>query len=263
MLWMALKIVHEIHIAVSDSLSRRQADESRRRRSFGRPKGLQLAMNARNLMSNQSQGGALDLRPELPPTQKFSIRQWLSDTFQSTSALFEETAQVRFDTQTGDLVLGLHPATYMNDPRLSAYARRQLAKLGPFLTDEEREYIAMGLRDALVHVINQCDTNKVHNSMLEFLIRTTFVWKYQKRLLMSAATFDARTESSAVLGGTPLDEWQELFFDPVVYKEGMSAEDFQAELERITTMAKEDVEALLEAWTRRGLDTGEASALRV
>merc|ERR1712137_642566 len=111
--------------------------------------------------------------------EQYSIGKMLRERFQSTSALFENCALVRFDTGRGDLVLGLHPGTIMNNPGLSAYARRQIAKKGPFLTDEEREFIAMSLRDALVHVIDTCNMNKVHNSMLEFLIRTTFVWKHQ------------------------------------------------------------------------------------
>jgi len=148
-------------------------------------------------------------------------------------------ALITFDPGSRELVLGLHPDTYMDDANLSAYTRRQLARLGPFLTDDERNFIAMGLQNALVHMIVECDTNEIHCNLLEFLIRTVFVWKFQRHL--------KEKEGKKVLDREE-DNYENLLFDDRTYEEGLTAADFQSQLEKLTMMSMTEVNALLESF---------------
>merc|ERR1719502_1540823 len=49
----------------------------------------------------------------------FGLKKWLI-----SSQARSQGRLITFDSSTGDLVLGLHPDNYANDPGLSAYARR-------------------------------------------------------------------------------------------------------------------------------------------
>jgi hypothetical protein len=161
----------------------------------------------------------------------------------------DQIALIKFDTKTRDLVLGLHPASYMHDPALSAYARRQLAKLGPFLSDEERGFIAMSLKDALVHMIVDCDTNVIRCNLLEFLVRTTFVWhwiaKHPMEALIALQGFDEEELSKDEIR---LKQYSAFIFEEVVFQNGMTASDFQSTLQQLTSMSMDSVQALLKAF---------------
>lgn len=147
----------------------------------------------------------------------------------------------------------------MNDPQLSAYTRRMLARLGPFLNDEEREFVAMSLHDAIHHIIVECDYDKVHVSILEFLMRITFAWKHHKREQIGEKDSDDEEDGmgqtltwgqekprlKTATSGSSSASINLLMFDDVIFKHGMSAEDFQAFLNRITMLPRTEVEELL------------------
>lgn len=186
----------------------------------------------------------------------------------------ESGAQIRFDRQSGDLVLGLHPDTYMKDTHLSGYSRRVLANLGPFLTDEERRYVGMSFRDALLHIIVECNYDRIHVGLLEFLVRAVFAWSYHRAELIgveekklrrpsttSTRTGDTRLQLEEATMGPRLtqrtmdeseaeahrERFQELLFDDhVIFNAGLSARDFQAEMMQIIKMPKSTVTELLD-----------------
>lgn len=110
---------------------------------------------------------------------------WLTklQAFLAKSESKSQGALIRFEQSSCELVLGLHPDTYMNDPHLSAYARRTLARSGPFLTDQEREYVSMALKDCLQHVIVSLASERISCNLLEFLCRLAFTWKFRKQEL--------------------------------------------------------------------------------
>lgn len=86
---------------------------------------------------------------------------------------------IHFDSKNGELILGLHSDTYMNDPTLSPYVRRILAQSGPFLTSADRECIAMGFRDVLNHIVVNLAFDEISGGLLEFLIRAAFARHFQ------------------------------------------------------------------------------------
>jgi hypothetical protein len=164
-------------------------------------------------------------------------------------------ALIYFDVHSRELVLGLHPETYMHDPSLSAYTRRMLARLGPFLTDEEREFVAMSLHDAIAHIIIECDYDKITVHLLEFLIRYTFASHFHKRELLGG-THEEDDGEVAMVWGTPKitltmsvsklkTNLVDLMFDHEVFKHGITSTVFQSVLMQITMMPRIEAEELL------------------
>lgn len=193
-------------------------------------------------------------------------------------------ALIRYEPGTNELILGLHPDTYMNDPHLSAYARRTLARSGPFLTDQEREYVSMALKDCLQHVIVSLASERVNVGLLEFLCRLAFAWKFRKQelgkekeegvgenstALTNKVNFggsqtimvapnpapkvhdeEPGTGSITAVGGLVAKmagaKWRRkaqnnltrMMFDQATFENGMTAADFQSELQQVMNMSK-------------------------
>jgi len=216
--------------------------------------------------SNRTSQAELDMhyKKEKPMLEK-SLEKVFASARPTSGAL------IRFDAEAGELVLGLHPDTYMHDPQFSAYTRRLFARLGPFLTDEEREFVAMALADAVRHVIVECDYDIIDVRMLEFLIRITFAWKYQRRESMGELEELDGTIKPMVWGedneefvGRSMSKsstekrsaFFELLFDDKIFKHGMTAADFQEEMHEITTMKEKDVQDLLTRFLNRHTHEG-------
>jgi len=165
-------------------------------------------------------------------------------------------ALIYYDVHNHELVLGLHPETYMHDPSLSAYTRRMLARLGPFLTDEEREFVAMSLHDAIAHIIIECDYDKITVHLLEFLIRYTFASHFHKRELLGGTHQEDDDSEVPMVWGIPKigltmsvsklkTNLVDLMFDHEVFKIGITSTDFQSVMMQITMMPKIECEELL------------------
>eukprot|EP00415_Alexandrium_ostenfeldii_P000509 UN0509 len=183
---------------------------------------------------------------------------------------------LRYDVTTNELILGLHPSTFMHDMSLSSYTRKQLAKLGPFIGDEERRFIAISIRDALIHIIVDCDLNVIPCSLLEFLIRVTYAWCYEEQQTRTPVEPNAIWNAPKPPGVTQLisdgslqvtprgsvrssvgsDELKDVLekdfsdrlFDPRIFSHGVTADDFQAKLEQVTTMPKHEVSTMLDGF---------------
>eukprot|EP00927_Polykrikos_kofoidii_P035472 TRINITY_DN30024_c0_g2_i1.p1 TRINITY_DN30024_c0_g2~~TRINITY_DN30024_c0_g2_i1.p1 ORF type:complete len:937 (-),score=113.32 TRINITY_DN30024_c0_g2_i1:94-2565(-) len=260
MAWTWFMVFAEAHRAVAASIRRSQSTAKQKDEgaSCEVTPGMQLALNTRHMLASSTPGGTLIPRPTLPETQTGSVFSGIRGVLLSSQSKLEG-ALIRFDVKTKELILGIDPATALCNPLLSAYAKRQLARLGPFLTDEERKFIAMGFKDALLYIIDDCDINPVNSDMLEFLIRTAFVWRYQKRSAEIASDGGGRTgdkdlgrvtssKADKMSAQVVAPTFGELLFEDGTYATGMTAVDFQAELQRITTMSVEEVEALLDTF---------------
>merc|ERR1719491_947612 len=114
----------------------------------------------------------------------------------------------------------------------------------------------MSLHDAIKHIIVECDYDKIHVALLEFLMRITFAWKHHKRELVGEHPDEDDNEPKPMawgeqkpklnLSGSKLgSNLMQLMFDEEIFKQGMTAADFQEELTRITMLPRTDVEELL------------------
>jgi hypothetical protein len=194
-------------------------------------------------------------------------RGGLADVLKSWVIRRHESSQgplLRFDIAASELVLGLHPDNFLYDERLSAYTRRQLSKLAPFLSDQERRSVASSLKDAIVYMIVDCDNNVVYGCLLEFLVRLAFAWHFEERIAAeaedrpekrrkssdssslrrddSSALRRAMSSASSEFGITSIHE---LLMDPRVFEKGITAYDFQRHLENLTKLSKKQVDSLL------------------
>lgn len=270
-LWAAWKVFGEIGTLIVDESSRmsRKKEEKEQQKRVIQDK---LVAEAHSRKKGEAQATS-------PSQMALAFRDHGTGYLKRMQKLFFSTksgsgALIHFDAVNGDLVLGLHPDTYMNDPNLSAYTRRMLARLGPFLTDEEREFVSMSLHDAIYHVIVDCDIDKISVSLLEFLLRYTFARHFHKRVLLGekddeeddepkpltwgeqplrpAGSPSASMTSKASIsnnGPTLLD----LMFDDdgPVFKHGMTAVAFQAQLMHITMLPRKVAEDLLHSFIDR------------
>lgn len=192
-------------------------------------------------------------KPAVPKLFAMLWQRIMNAHFDSLGAL------IWFDTETQELVLGLHPDRFANDKRISSFIRRKLVATGPFLSDEERQFVAMGLRDAFMHLIVECDMNTVHCSLLEFIVRAAFAWhRIQEEVLhkqQSEASshggdspesnaLPART--GAVGDASDAAHFVEMLFDQATFDQAIRAADFQAQLDKFTKMSKEEVVRLVD-----------------
>jgi hypothetical protein len=190
------------------------------------------------------------------------LKRLLSCANQGSGAL------INYDHKSGDLVLGLHPETYMHDPNLSAYSRRMLARLGPFLSDDEREFLAESIQDAIVHIIVGCETDNISVDILEFLFRYVFASHYHKKELMGEAGMmegnnDKDQAPALVWGEQPTTKTMhtskskmgakigQMMFRDEVFKVGLSADQFMTQMNEITMMGKHHTEELLSGFLER------------
>jgi hypothetical protein len=263
-LWMLWKVLGEISVLVAHQSSRVAAIKEVKAEK-NRLVQKQLTDESHRHHKGQPQSsGAVPRALALPSRSRMCLkrlRKMLSGANSGSGAL------IHFDAVAGDLVLGLHPDTYMNDPSLSAYTRRMLARLGPFLTDEEREFVAMSLHDAIFHIIVECDYDRISVHLLEFLLRYTFASYYQKKILLGEMDDDENADEPKALawgyektdadstsrsmshihttGSRAKAQFLELFWDSEVFRVGMTAEAFQAQLMQITLMPRVQAEEML------------------
>jgi hypothetical protein len=107
----------------------------------------------------------------------------------------------------------------------------------------------MSLKDALVHMIVECDTNTIRCNLLEFLVRTAFVWHWLARNPKEAKiALEAGDEEELSQDQIRLKQYQAFVFETSIFKEGMMASDFQATLQQITSMSMDSVQELLAAF---------------
>merc|ERR1711920_977949 len=129
-----------------------------------------------------------------------------------------------------------------------------------------------------LHLIVECDTNTIHCSLLEFMVRCAFAWNWQdenrgptERVggsggehLWSGQEESMTPDAASVVLGSPVlglnDNYHmtkieddprtlyEIMFDNRTFSNGMIAKDFQAQLQRLTTMTKSDIEEMLEGF---------------
>eukprot|EP00746_Dinoflagellata_sp_MGD_P124919 gnl/MRDRNA2_/MRDRNA2_59582_c0_seq1.p1 gnl/MRDRNA2_/MRDRNA2_59582_c0~~gnl/MRDRNA2_/MRDRNA2_59582_c0_seq1.p1 ORF type:complete len:2264 (-),score=319.83 gnl/MRDRNA2_/MRDRNA2_59582_c0_seq1:32-6823(-) len=205
-LWVALKSLLQIRKSAADAFiaKRRPPDAateesgsgspsraSARRSTAGQAAGRKTGVPGRGSRNTVVRGSTSMLDIALAKDQNSGAEGggWLVklQAFLARAESKSQGALIRYETSSNELILGLHPDTYMNDPHLSAYARRTLARSGPFLTDQEREYVSMALKDCLQHVIVGCSSDRVNCGLLEFLCRLAFTWKFRKQELSAQA----------------------------------------------------------------------------
>jgi len=134
-----------------------------------------------------------------------------------------------------------------------------LARLGPFLTDEEREFIGMSIHDAIFHLIVGCEYESISVHILEFLFRYAFASYYHKRELLGEKEIDDQdaAEKKLVWGAKKDVEFKStmsklglkqshLMFDNEVFKAGMTATDFQTQLSSFALLPRTQAEELIQ-----------------
>jgi len=250
--WLAFLITKQIIEAVAEILARNKMRAEKRSLSKSAPETVHNKLKHSKSIAQAMFSGFFS---RVPLPKWFSIKDlWhkiMSAHFDSLGAL------VWFDTETQELVLGLHPDRFANDKRISSYIRRKLVALGPFLSDEERKFIAMGLRDAFMHLIVECDMNTVHCSLLEFLMRAAFAWHRVQEEGHHNAIGDETPmdESEGSLPGRRVSvasdaaeaaRFVDMLFDQATFDQGIRAADFQAQLDKFTKMSKEEVARLVD-----------------
>lgn len=236
--------------AVAESAARSRFAEQQAFLSDASKDVVHLALKTQNMLAESLPFGTLDPKAKMPALPGRSL--WSRIQGAVMDAHFQTLgAKVWFDTGTKELVLGLHGDILAKDKQLTSYTRRKLAASGPFLTDEERSFIAMGLRDALMHMIIECDTNMIHCTLLEFLIRVTFAWHV---LQEEHSDRDCGVTDASEAGSEgEREEHKRLSFAATLFNEstfekGITAADFQAQLDKFTKMSKTEVATLLESF---------------
>uniref|UniRef100_A0A7S2P2J0 Uncharacterized protein n=1 Tax=Zooxanthella nutricula TaxID=1333877 RepID=A0A7S2P2J0_9DINO len=239
--WMACQAVKLIIEGCAEELARRKkAREEHMNRSVARDE-VHLALRARNMLSGVLPVGSLMPKLVMPELAGRSLWQKIMRVH-----LDGQGALIWFDVHTEELVLGLHPDRFAHDQRISSYMRRKLANAGPFLTDQDRDYVAMGLRDAFLYLIVECDLNVVHCSLLEFLIRAAFAMHREQELNSLANRPSMAPVPEPV--GEPVnaeDRLVDLLFDEATFSDGLTAADFQSHLVEVTKMPKAEVKQLV------------------
>merc|ERR1712110_924684 len=98
-------------------------------------------------------------------------------------------------------------------------------------------------------MIVECDTNVIRCNLLEFLVRTTFVWHWlAKNPIESLKALQGADEDEMTKDEVKLLQYTTFVFDEDVFSKGMTASDFQATLQQITAMSMDSVQALLNAF---------------
>lgn len=262
--WLIFLVAMHLWKALAEYLERvRQARLEQRLKH--RPKEVwEMATVAKHLLGPKLPPGALFPKAAQKLTEEArgagSLRTGLEKMVVSSHQKMK--ALITYDTATDELILGVELGNYVTDTRISSYARRQLAKLGPFLTEEERHYVSLSLHDALMYVIDACDTNEIPCSLLEMLVRLTFTWHHQRLDRARRRAEAERLEkirgglqnSNAALGveGTAAPEPDfhvkslvDQLFDDRIFERGITAADFQAQLQRIAVMPKQEIKELV------------------
>jgi len=247
--WLLAKILRQLCEAIAEVLARRKVAEQQEFLQAASKDAVQLALNARTMISESVPFGKLVSKPAMP---KIPGRTLLGKLQHAVMDVHFDTAGARiwFDVQTSELVLGLHPDKFSNDPKISSYMRRKLAAAGPFLTDEERSFVAMGLRDALMHLIVECDTNTVHCTLLEFLIRAAFTWHARQERKEREALTSQEPETVPIAEDDSPEAFVAQMFDEKTFQHSMTAADFQAHMERFTKLPKEKTVILRNAFLK-------------
>jgi len=288
--WLLYHILEQVRVSIAQAFARsrkRLAEDGEKEARAGiRPEALKMA--ARHNTRILSWGWLLWYRLRaLQKRQKSRgaswfrwLRDWLS---RSPDA---DDARVYFDPKTSELVLGLDPEMLQGDPFISSYTKRVLARMGPFLTDQEREMIGVGFRDAIMYLIVVCDTNIVDCSLLEFLVRFVFAAKMHRREMlegkgknlaarrgsaesmasasmascssvrsgasvtsrMRACRLNVQPQSSHSPQSIEVPDLIPKLFDHAICHEGMTAKEFQSELEQIMALGPMDIQVLLEGF---------------
>jgi len=262
--WLIYLVALHLWKALADSLERvRQARMEQRVKH--RPKEVwEMAIVTKHLLGPNLPPGALfpkaahKLAEEArgAGTLRTGLEKLVVSSHQQMQAL------ITYDAATDELVLGVELGHYVTDTRISSYARRQLAKLGPFLTEEERHYVSMSFNDALMYVIDACDTNEIPCSLLELLVRLTFTWHHQRldraRRRAEADRLEKirgglqRANAVLAIEGTAMPEPDfhekalvDQLFDDRIFERGITAADFQAQLQRVAVMPKQEIQELV------------------
>jgi len=268
-LWLLLRAAGQVWGATAEAMARARSSRARPAEAMGpqAPKeAWQIAASTKHMLAATLPFGALLPKPALPD---LSGRGWRArlGSFIIDSHSESRGGLINYDPDMDELVLGLHPDTCMSDAGISSYSRKRLARLGPFLTDEERRFVAMSIKDALMHLIVDCDTNVIHCSLLELLVRAAFAWCYQQavsqpdavdakvlrrpdvpRTPPSLAIEDTSAPAKNSEAGAEVNDFADLLFDGRIFKAGITAADFQAQLQRLTAMSRNEVNGLLEAF---------------
>jgi hypothetical protein len=182
LIWFAYTVWLNLREALAETL---QLEHDRRVAAFklsneNKVKPEHLVAETRNMLRNIMNDEDLEPKVDMPEAPPRTCSDWVRQCIMKSHS--ESMGKlIKFDPETHELVLGLHYDSFMFDPGLTAYARGKLASLAPFLSDEERSFVAMGLRDAMLHLIVHCDTNEIHSMLLEFLIRCAFAYAHRER----------------------------------------------------------------------------------
>lgn len=236
--WLAAHILRSSRTALAELIVRARLTEDRERRALRRAapsEAWQLALNTPHMLADSAPiGSLLPKRPMPDLPGRTCLHRIQGALLQSHAG--STGGMIRFDPRLNELVLGPHPDTYMDDARISAHMRRELASLGPCITDAERQFLAMGLQDALMHILIERDAYMVPCGLLEFLVRLAFC----RRQLAREGDLKGHPE-----GPMSCADVRGLLFDERTFQEGMDAADLQAYLQQIMSMSTKQVEELL------------------
>jgi len=238
--WLCVRVIRGCGEAMAEGLTRLRLATDQKFLKAASTDAVQLALHARHMLSESVPYGSLFTKPAMPPKPSQALGAKLQRAVME--AHFETLgAKIWFDTKTRELVLGLHPDNFAGDARITNYMRRKLVASGPFLTDEERRFIAMGFRNALMHLIVDCDTNTVHCALLELLLRSTFVW--QRRVEKKTSDQQEMAAES-----DSIEHFVDEMFDEATFETTMTAANFSEHLEKFTRMPKDKIAELSEAF---------------
>lgn len=246
-LLLAWKVLKQIGEGLAEYFVRRQLAQDNQFLMGASQDALTIAVHAKHMLAHSVPYGSFFRKPVMPPKPSRSLAAGLQSYIMR--AHFDNfPARVWFDVRSRELVLGLHPEHFANEQRISNYMRRKMAASGPFLTDEERRFIAMALRDALLHLIVDCDQNMVHCSLLELLIRSAFVWHTRQECVTE---LDQHGNFRVTQGPGAKDGFVKQCFEAETFEQSMTAADFSGHIGKFLRMPIGEVEELVEAFLKQ------------